>query len=465
MKNVGRIVVVLLAVACFGVRAADEFTFTGYLNGRPHSVYPDANPVAQWDAETNVIWKTEMPDWSNALPVVSGDRVFVHAEPSTLVCLDRKSGAILWQKTNTIQEAMTAEDEAKAKQLATQRADLEAKCNEAVKALEQAGQKLRQDRHNKELQDQLNKQRRVVSQLQRELEVFLKYEMPKTHRDNGYTSATSVADGERLYCFFGNGVGACYDYEGNRQWIALVERPDHLVWGHSSSPVLVDGKVFITYKNMHALDAATGKELFTVETGGCWGTPWVEQMGERKVMLTPGGQAVDVADGTVLGRDLYKIEWNGPVVVEGVLYIADDRRAAAYRMPEAVTENMQLEKLWESDLLRDRYYAQPLVHDGLLYAVAGNGKCTLTVFDAATGEQVYQQKLPFKARRVYGSPTLAGDHIMLNSDDGETLVFKPGRTFEQLSVNQVDKYRHTPVLDGDDILIRTYKYLWRIGKR
>jgi outer membrane protein assembly factor BamB len=57
-----------------------------------------------WNATSNVVWKTELPGVGHASPVVWDDRVFiVTALPDTqdraLLCLDRKTGRILWQKT------------------------------------------------------------------------------------------------------------------------------------------------------------------------------------------------------------------------------------------------------------------------------------------------------------------------------------------------------------------------------
>ncbi|MEI7901936.1 MAG: PQQ-binding-like beta-propeller repeat protein [bacterium] len=58
----------------------------------------------KWSATENVIWKTELPGIGHAAPIVWGDRVFtVTALPESLervlLCLDRKTGKILWQKT------------------------------------------------------------------------------------------------------------------------------------------------------------------------------------------------------------------------------------------------------------------------------------------------------------------------------------------------------------------------------
>jgi outer membrane protein assembly factor BamB len=74
------------------------------------SAFPSENPVIEWGPSTNVIWKTPLPDWSNASPILVGNKIFVCAEKSTLLCLNKTDGAILWQKTNDLREAFTDEE-------------------------------------------------------------------------------------------------------------------------------------------------------------------------------------------------------------------------------------------------------------------------------------------------------------------------------------------------------------------
>jgi len=57
-----------------------------------------------WSAASNVVWKTEIPGHGHASPIVWGDRVFtvtalLDRQDRVLLCLDRKTGQFLWQKT------------------------------------------------------------------------------------------------------------------------------------------------------------------------------------------------------------------------------------------------------------------------------------------------------------------------------------------------------------------------------
>ena len=52
-------------------------------------VFPGTTPPTRWSQTENVRWFTELPGRSNAQPIIVGDRVFLCAEPFTLLCLNR----------------------------------------------------------------------------------------------------------------------------------------------------------------------------------------------------------------------------------------------------------------------------------------------------------------------------------------------------------------------------------------
>ena len=63
--------------------------------------YLEAAPPLRWSPDQNVAWKTPMPSWSNASPVLSttGELLFVCSEPDRVLGIDRRNGAIVWQKS------------------------------------------------------------------------------------------------------------------------------------------------------------------------------------------------------------------------------------------------------------------------------------------------------------------------------------------------------------------------------
>jgi outer membrane protein assembly factor BamB len=62
------------------------------------------NAPIVWSATSNVVWKTEIPGVGHASPVVWQDKIFLvsaltDTQERVLLCLDRKTGKILWQKS------------------------------------------------------------------------------------------------------------------------------------------------------------------------------------------------------------------------------------------------------------------------------------------------------------------------------------------------------------------------------
>ncbi len=100
-----------MACLALGLAAAEPVGWRGDGSGR----YPAAHPPAAWAANSNVIWSAALPAWGNATPMIVGDRIFVGAEPTELICLGRKDGAILWRSTNSYFDALSPADVEKAK--------------------------------------------------------------------------------------------------------------------------------------------------------------------------------------------------------------------------------------------------------------------------------------------------------------------------------------------------------------
>ena len=68
-----------------------------------------------------------------------------------------------------------------------------------------------------------------------------------------------MAAGDRVWVLFGTGVAAAFDLERDKRlWARVAGRPTN-GWGHSASPVLVDGKLILHIdRTVHALDPETG---------------------------------------------------------------------------------------------------------------------------------------------------------------------------------------------------------------
>jgi hypothetical protein len=102
-----------------------------------------------------------------------------------------------------------------------------------------------------------------------------------------------------------------------------------------------------------------------------------------------------------------------------------------------------------------------VVHDGLIYGVDTQG--TLEVKEAKSGKQVYRQRLPLT--QVYSSITLAGDKLYIFDTRGKALVFKPGRKFERLAVNDLEATGSCPTFVGDRLYVRGQRNLYCLSTK
>src|SRR6185295_14154337 len=78
----------------------------GWRGPRGDGTSLETNVPIQWNAETanNLLWKVALPGNGHASPIVWDDRIFLVAcidetEERILICLDRLTGKILWQRT------------------------------------------------------------------------------------------------------------------------------------------------------------------------------------------------------------------------------------------------------------------------------------------------------------------------------------------------------------------------------
>ena len=352
-------------------------------------LYPAATPPTTWSTTRNVLWKTPLTNWSNASPLLLGKRLFVCAEPATLICLDAGSGKILWQ--NTVPD--------------------------------------------------------------------LPATPPKAHDAAGYTSPTPCTDGKRIWSVFGQGMVACWDLAGTLKWSVPLEPPPHQ-WGGCISPRLAGGKVIVQFNHLFGLDPATGAKAWTLKTEWGWGSPVVASIGGKEILYTGKGVAVEASTGNELFKGLVRLEYNSPCLVDGVLYYLQ-QHPQAYALPAAASQAPRA--LWTNvTIMGDRYYASPLVFDGLVYAI--NQARILTVLAKSDGAVIYQQKVEPLKGTVYPSPTLAGRNVYLSSEGGQTVVIQAGREYRAVATNTLEAMRSCPVFEERRMYIRTLKNLWCIGE-
>lgn len=416
-----------------------------------------------WSQTENVRWKVDFKSRSNTSPVVVGPYVFTCVEPSTLVCMSKKDGNVLWRKTN---ELMDSVDTQTAETLKVMAPTLQ-KILVVEKKIKTLRRKLRKDRENASLRSAMNVARKTKKQLKSSLpnsQLLGKFSLPQTHKENGFCSYIPVSDGAFIYAAFGNGVLACYDMQGTRMWAAVDSAPKHY-WGGSTSPVLAGSVVITGFNDYVAYDRATGKERWRIqEKIQSFGTPVVTKVDGVALIITPQGRMINADNGTVIDDNLFTATpYNAAIVDKGVVYAVGGRgeECIAIRLPRKL--GGESETLWKVKVKKNRYYGSPLLHDGMLYVVNRSG--FLTVLDASNGSKFSEQAIDNFKDTVYGSPTAAGGHVYITNDKGSIVVLQAGKNPTLVHNIQFEKNRSNPFFEEGLMYFKSNKSLYCIGAR
>jgi outer membrane protein assembly factor BamB len=427
--------------------------------------YPKAQPPLEWSTTKNVVWSTPMPGYGVSQPVLLGEHIFICSEPATLLCLNREDGKILWQKTSSYSELEIAPDvrerveeqQAEMKVIATKEAAVRKEMDTLHRSL------MKEQAPKDEIEKKLKPFRDQLEELKKDREKLtlgVLYTQPETHPTAGYSAPTPVTNGKEVYVAFGNGLVACFDLDGNRKWLKLIEH-SNAPYAHSGSPVLAGGNVLIHFTDLVALETKTGNESWRLKRPTSHGTPLVTRVGKVDVVLTPKGALVRAEDGKVLAEGLGTCGANSPVLHEGTVYYVHGN-ATAVRLPESLNEPAMLPALWKGKVKSSGYgFSSPVVFDGLLYST--NDQNLLTVLEAETGKVVYEEPLKLHGAG-YPSISLAGNRIYVSSDTGETVVLQAGREYKELARNKLEEFRSSLVFEGKRVYIRTAKHLYCIGE-
>lgn len=298
----------------------------------------------------------------------------------------------------------------------------------------------------------------------------------KKHRATNYASETPVTDGERLYVYFGMNGLYCYDLDGTLIWEKDLGAYFTLNgWGTGSSPVLYRDMLFIQVDNeensfLVALDAGTGNELWRKnrdETTN-YSTPIIWKNSVRSELVTGGktARSYDPETGDLIWELKIAGYYNipSPVAEKDLLYIGNAgfrdtpgtlfcvKAGAEGDITPAEGTGTSSGVLW-SNPDAPTSNPSPLLYEGLLYLLSSRGG-EITCIDAATGEEVYKEKIDNVAA-CWASPWAHEDKIFFTDEKGVTRVLKAGREFELLHQNVLDdKIWASVAVAGDAYLIK-----------
>jgi outer membrane protein assembly factor BamB len=312
----------------------------------------------------------------------------------------------------------------------------------------------------------------------------------KRHLKSTHANSTLATDGTAIVAMLGSEGLYALEMDGRLRWkkdLGVLDsgffRMPEAQWEFASSPVIHEGVVIIQAdvqkgSFLAAFDLATGKELWRTPRSDVptWSTPTIHEVNGAAQVIVNGWHHTGAYDFKT-GREIWKLDGGGdipvpvPVVGHGLIYItnAHGSMAPVYAIRETAKGDISLgagettnaHVAWSA--LRDgAYLISPVLYDGLLYVSKTNG--VVNVFDAKSGERVYQQRLGTGATGFTASLVAADGKIYATSEEGDVFVFKAGRTFELLSTNPLgDVGMATPAISEGTLYFRTQRFLIAIG--
>ncbi|MBM3735744.1 MAG: pyrrolo-quinoline quinone [Acidobacteria bacterium] len=408
----------------------------------------DGDPPSEWNGESGrgVLWKTAIPGLGYSSPVIWNGRIFLtSAVPATgdasvklglygdigsvngegphsfnVYCLDQKSGKILWTRTATTGQPKI-----------------------------------------------------------------------KRHPKSSHANPTPATDGKHLAVFFGSEGLYVYDLDGKLLWkkdLGTLDsgyfRVASAQWGFASSPVIHDGVLIIqadVQKDsfLAAFDIRNGRELWRTPRADVptFGTPAVGPYtagGARSKQIVVNGWRHIGGYDLKTGKELWKLRGGGdipvptPLFTDGMVIVTNahgsSRPIYAIRTDASgdITGNKSA-IAWSQDRV-GTYMQTPVLHAGTGYFCLDNG--VMTVFQLATGERLFQQRIGGGKSGFTSSAVAAAGRLYVTDEEGHTYVLALGNQYKVLAENDLgEQVMASPAVSRGVLYMRGRSHLYAIGSR
>ena len=416
-------VVVLCTVALAAVAwpaGAAEANWPNWRGPTRDGVAGEAVPV-EWDTETNVAWRLEMPEWTGSTPVIWGERIFLNVADGDDIefwCLNRDTGQVLWKRFLS-------------------------------------GGNHRQRKQN-------------MSSPSPVTDGQLVWVMTGT----GLLRAFDF-DGHEVWM---RDIQADYGQFGlNWGYASSPLLHENALYVQVLHGMKTDAPSYLL-----RLDAGTGDTIWRHErptnarreSPDSYTTPALLQYDGTTEIVVTGGDAVTGHDPTT-GQELWRADGLNPTrngayrlvaspVVIGNFIIAPTRvRPLLVLRAGGRGDVLDSHVAWETENGPD--VPTPVSDGEYVYIVNDQG--IVYVHDLETGAVIYgRQRL--EPGTYSASPIISDGRIYVTNEAGLTSVFRTGPEFEVLAENPLDDYTlSSPAVSDGQIFIRTSQFLYAIGSR
>jgi len=321
-------------------------------------------------------------------------------------------------------------------------------------------------------------------------------------RRNVIASPSPVADKDGAVFMFSNGIVVRFSKAGEEVWrrdLVAEYGPLSLDWSYSSTPLLVDGTLYIavvrkdtppkgiTYSGsmepyVLGLEAGSGEVVFKVDRPtdaqkdfqDSYSTPVPVKIGGKMQILVRGGvyiTAHDPATGEELWRSKYMDldqKWgrmaSTPVVVDHMIYSGFPTGTRFFAQDLEEMAHGKGEKSWVYDELNCDV-SSPVLWDGFLY-VLQEKKQKLVCIDPETGSVQWVGPLE-RGDTFYASPTAAdGKLYIINRKGLASVVAADSSEFKVLSTRDFNEKPSdsTIAIANGRVFVRTAGHLYCFKK-
>ena len=367
----------------------------------------------KWSGTENVVWKTPIPGVGYSSPIVWGDHIFLttafaETKNRTLLCVDRKSGKIVWQKTvlNAPLESKNTENSYASSTPATDGKHVYVTFLDgnqvAVAAYSFTGQ-----------------QKWIVRPGP--------FDSP-----HGFCHSPVLFDDKVLLSCCGSKSGfiaALNCSDGNTVW--KVE-PKHFVQSFSN--------------------------------------PFVAKMSGRMQLIVAANAAITGYDPTS-GADLWTVDGPSQESIATPVYGAESglllvdsswpTRFLVAIKPDGSGQSTANKVIWKTKEGAS-YVSSPIaVGDYFMSLSFGKSKC-FYCYDASTGKILWKEGT---AGRHHASPVVAGGLVYFLNDEGQMNIVRAGPTFDLVATNELGEETYaSPAISQGQIFLRGFNNLYCIGK-
>lgn len=392
----------------------------GWRGPRGDGSSTEAHVPLNWNGVTgeNIAWKTPIPGVGHASPIVWQDRVFVttcveEQNQRLLLCLDRRSGQVLWQQ-------------------AVLDAPLE-------------------KRHK------LNSRASGTPVTDGQL-VYVTFLEPD------FASSNERTPGEM--------VVAAYNFAGEQQW---VKRPGRFASTHGfcSSPVLFEDLLIVNGDHdgdsyIVAMDKVTGETRWKFDRKHktrSYVTPIIREYAGRTQLMLSGSKCVVSLDPRT-GEPQWEME--GPTeqfvasLVDNGKYVFltagfPDKHILAIR-PDGTGNVTDTHIVWRTTK-NCSYVPSPIIAGDYFLVAADEG--IASCYHAETGERLWVERM---APHYSASLVTAMGLVYFLADDGRMKIVKPGAEFELIAENELGEACYaSPAISQGQLLVRGEQHLFAIG--